>query len=304
MRRGRGRGKVREEEGDERKRMKRKGQKRMRRERNRKRGGLWSGRQRRGRRRRRTLACPAWPCPCPALVARTLPALGPPHPSLESWWRKKSLAASLMAFSGVTRVRLTAAPAAEHGQVGTAGTAPPGTVRAPSCPLTHIWAWDAPGWQGHSNVASSGPSSALSQLSPLTRGRWLGSAGSWGWQRGQALLLYAKVPACPGKAGQAGTSPGGGAGSKPRDQSRLGGIRLSPSGRGEGERGLRTAGSQRQPPTPGPGHSGSRTHSQVHRHLQALGSHLSQKGSHSPCHPPTRSHAASPAHSSPRYMPK
>lgn len=34
-----------------------------------------------------------------------------PHPSLESWYRKKSLAASLMAFSGVTRVRFTAAPA-------------------------------------------------------------------------------------------------------------------------------------------------------------------------------------------------
>lgn len=33
------------------------------------------------------------------------------HPSLLSWWRKKSLAASLMAFSGVTRVRFTAAPA-------------------------------------------------------------------------------------------------------------------------------------------------------------------------------------------------
>lgn len=33
------------------------------------------------------------------------------HPSLLNWWRKKSLAASLMAFSGVTRVRFTAAPA-------------------------------------------------------------------------------------------------------------------------------------------------------------------------------------------------
>ena len=32
------------------------------------------------------------------------------HPSLLSWWRKKSLAASLMAFSGVTSVRFTAAP--------------------------------------------------------------------------------------------------------------------------------------------------------------------------------------------------
>lgn len=32
------------------------------------------------------------------------------HPSLESWCLKKSLAASLMAFSGVTRVKLTAAP--------------------------------------------------------------------------------------------------------------------------------------------------------------------------------------------------
>lgn len=34
----------------------------------------------------------------------------PPHPSLERWYRKKSLAASLMAFSGVTRVKFTAAP--------------------------------------------------------------------------------------------------------------------------------------------------------------------------------------------------
>lgn len=33
------------------------------------------------------------------------------HPSLLNMWRKKSLAASLMAFSGVTRVRFTAAPA-------------------------------------------------------------------------------------------------------------------------------------------------------------------------------------------------
>lgn len=33
------------------------------------------------------------------------------HPSLLNWWRRKSLAASLMAFSGVTRVRFTAAPA-------------------------------------------------------------------------------------------------------------------------------------------------------------------------------------------------
>lgn len=36
------------------------------------------------------------------------------HPSLLSWWRKKSFAASLMAFSGVTRVRFTAAPAATN----------------------------------------------------------------------------------------------------------------------------------------------------------------------------------------------
>lgn len=35
------------------------------------------------------------------------------YPSLLSWWRKKSLAASFMAFSGVTRVRFTAAPETE-----------------------------------------------------------------------------------------------------------------------------------------------------------------------------------------------
>lgn len=34
----------------------------------------------------------------------------PTHPSLERWCRKKSLAANLIAFSGVTRVRFTAAP--------------------------------------------------------------------------------------------------------------------------------------------------------------------------------------------------
>lgn len=33
-----------------------------------------------------------------------------PHPSLERWCLKKSLAANLMAFSGVTSVRFTAAP--------------------------------------------------------------------------------------------------------------------------------------------------------------------------------------------------
>lgn len=41
------------------------------------------------------------------------PFWGATHPSLLSLWRKKSLAASLMAFSGVTSVRLTAAPATE-----------------------------------------------------------------------------------------------------------------------------------------------------------------------------------------------
>lgn len=46
------------------------------------------------------------------------------YPFLLRCWRKKSLAASLMAFSGVTRVRLTAAPEGEK-QVGMSTTVPP-----------------------------------------------------------------------------------------------------------------------------------------------------------------------------------
>lgn len=39
-----------------------------------------------------------------------------PHPSLERWCLKKSLAANLMAFSGVTSVRFTAAPVRIEGE--------------------------------------------------------------------------------------------------------------------------------------------------------------------------------------------
>ena len=38
-----------------------------------------------------------------------------PHPSLESCCLKKSLAANLMAFSGVTSVKFTAAPGRDKG---------------------------------------------------------------------------------------------------------------------------------------------------------------------------------------------
>lgn len=44
------------------------------------------------------------------------------YPSLARWWRNKSLAASLIAFSGVTRVKFTAAPEEKKQTVTTEAT--------------------------------------------------------------------------------------------------------------------------------------------------------------------------------------
>lgn len=126
-----------------------------------------------------------------------------PHPSLESWYRKKSLAASLMAFSGVTRVRFTAAPVGhtgEHGQVGSpAGrlSASPGlpagkgTTVTPWPPPPALSPTFVPGGGGHRRGQRQG----LQALCTASRSSLVGLAEE-PLSPGQKVLVLAERTPC------------------------------------------------------------------------------------------------------------